>query len=366
MRAQILKAAADVNSHPLCLQEIEIPQPGFDQVLIKNHVCGICRTDLHVVEGELVLSKLPITPGHQVVGEVKVCGAGVTNVKPGDRVGVAWLQQTCGHCRFCLNDLENLCQAATFTGWTAQGGYADYMVAPTQFLYQIPSGYPDLQAAPLLCAGIIGYRSLKLMNISNWTGRRVGIYGFGAAGHIAIQLLRAWGAEVYVCTRDMAHQGLAHDLGATWTGGIVDHPPALLDGAVVYAPVGDIVPAGLKALERDGRLILAGIHMSPIPSISYDILYGEKLIKSVTNNTKADGVEFLEQAAKIGIKTHVQAFPLQDANEALCALKHDKIQGAGVLVMSTMDSGDIYAPTPLPIVPKHRLKYRERLGLITT
>lgn len=333
MRAQILNAPDDIQNHPLCLQELDIPQPGIDQILVKNHVCGICRTDLHVIEGELVLSKLPIIPGHQVVGEIQACGASVRDFKPGDRVGIAWLQGTCGTCRFCLTSRENLCETATFTGWTAQGGYADFMVAPTQFVYHIPPGYSDLQAAPLLCAGIIGYRSLRLMKITDWSGRRVGIYGFGAAGHIAIQLLKAWGADVYVCTRDTAHQQLAHELGATWTGGTIDQPPVFLDGAVVYAPAGEIVPAGLKALDRDGRLILAGIHMSPIPTFSYDILYGEKLIKSVMNNTKQDGIEFLEHAARICIKTHVQPFPLEDANEALCALKYDKIQGAGVLVM---------------------------------
>lgn len=333
MRAQVLIQPDDIKNHPLQLQEREIPAPGPGQVLIKNHVCGICRTDLHVVEGDLDLKTLPIIPGHQVVGEIKECGTGVKEFKPGDRVGVAWLQETCGNCRFCLTGRENLCESAIFTGWTAQGGFADYMIAPTQFIYPIPEGFSDLQAAPLLCAGIIGYRSLRLMNISDWSDRRIGIYGFGAAGHIAIQLLKAWGAEVYVCTRDTSHQKLAQELGAVWTGGTIDQPPVLLDGSVVFAPAGEIVPAGLKALDRDGRLVLAGIHMSPIPSFLYDILYGERLIRSVTNNTKHDGLDFLEQAVKLGIKTHVQTFPLEEANEALCALKYDHIQGAGVLVM---------------------------------
>lgn len=333
MRAQVLLRPDDVKNHPLQLQEREIPKPGPSQVLIKNHVCGICRTDLHVVEGDLKPKTLPIIPGHQVVGEVIECGSKVVALKPGDRVGVAWLQATCGKCRFCLTGRENLCESAIFTGWSAQGGFADYMVAPGQFIYPIPEGYEDIQAAPLLCAGIIGYRSLKLMNISHWAGSRIGIYGFGAAGHIAIQLLRGWGADVYVCTRDASHQKLAQELGAVWTGGTTERPPILLDGTVVFAPLGEIVPAGLKALDRDGRLVLAGIHMSPIPRFSYDILYGERMIRSVTNNTKQDGLEFLEQATKIGIKTHVQAFPLEEANEALCALKYDHIQGAAVLVM---------------------------------
>lgn len=333
MRAQVLIRPDKIKNHPLQLQERNIPKPAPDQVLIKNHVCGICRTDLHVVEGDLELKTLPIIPGHQVVGEIQECGSEVIDLKPGDRVGVAWLQATCGNCRFCLTGRENLCESAIFTGWTAQGGFADYMVAPIQFIYPIPKGFSDLQAAPLLCAGIIGYRSLRLMNISDWAGRSIGIYGFGAAGHIAIQLLKAWGAEVYVCTRDVSHQNLAQELGAFWTGGTTDQPPVLLDGAVVFAPAGEIVPAGLKALDREGRLILAGIHMSPIPSFSYDILYGERLIKSVTNNTKEDGINFLQEATKIGIKTHVQTFRLEETNEALCALKYDHIQGAGVLVM---------------------------------
>jgi propanol-preferring alcohol dehydrogenase len=333
MRAQILTQADDIKNHPLHLQEIEIPEPGTGQVLIKNHVCGICRTDLHVVEGDLQLKKLPIIPGHQIVGEIKECGRDVVNFKPGDRVGVAWLQATCGKCRFCLTKRENLCELAIFTGWTAPGGFADYMVAPTQFVYPIPDGYPDQQAAPLLCAGIISYRSLKLMNISDWVGRRIGIYGFGAAGHIAIQLLKSWGADVYVCSRDPSHQNLAQALGAVWTGGTIDQPPVLLDGAVVFAPAGDIVPSALKALDRDGCLILGGIHMSPIPSFSYDILYGERMIKSVMNNTRQDGLEFLVQAVKYGVKTRVQTFRLEEANEALYALKYDHIQGAGVLIM---------------------------------
>ncbi len=333
MRAQVLFHPDDIKNHPLHLREQDIPKPGPSRLLIKNHVCGICRTDLHVVEGDLEIKKFPVIPGHQVVGEVQECGAGVMDFKPGDRVGVAWLQATCGKCRFCLTGRENLCESALFTGWTAQGGFADYMVVPTQFVYDLPNTYSDIQAAPLLCAGIIGYRALRLMNIADWAGRPIGIYGFGAAGHIAIQLLKAWGADVYVCTRDTIHQNLAQELGAVWTGGTIDQPPVLLDGAVVFAPAGEIVPASLKALDRDGRLILAGIHMSPIPSFSYDILYGERMVRSVANNTKQDGLEFLEHAAKIRIKTHVQTFPLEEANEALYALKYDHIQGAGVLVM---------------------------------
>lgn len=334
MKAQMLFQPDNIENHPLKLQEKDIPTPGPSQVLIKVRACGICRTDLHVVEGDLELKHLPIIPGHQVVGEIKKCGDEVKNFKPGDRVGIAWLQATCGQCQFCLSHRENLCTSAIFTGWTAPGGFADYILAPEQFIYFLPDSFIDTQAAPLLCAGIIGYRSLRLMEMKDWSGARIGIYGFGAAAHIAIQLLKVWGADVYVSTRDKSHQELAQELGASWTGGTLDQPPVSLDRAVVFAPVGEIIPAGLKALERDGRLILAGIHMSPIPSFSYDLLYGERMIKSVTNNTKQDGIEFLEHAAKIGIKTRVQTFPLEEANEALCALKHDHIQGAGVLVVS--------------------------------
>jgi alcohol dehydrogenase, propanol-preferring len=334
MKVQMLFQPDNIENHPLKLQEKDIPTPGPSQLLIKVRACGICRTDLHVVEGDLELKHLPIIPGHQVVGKIKKCGDEVKNFKPGDRVGVAWLQATCGQCQFCLSHRENLCTSAIFTGWTAPGGFADYILAPEQFIYFLPDNFIDTQAAPLLCAGIIGYRSLRLMEMKDWSGARIGIYGFGAAAHIAIQLLKVWGADVYVSTRDKSHQELAQELGASWTGGTLDRPQVPLDRAVVFAPVGEIIPAALKALERDGRLILAGIHMSPIPSFSYDLLYGERMIKSVTNNTKQDGIEFLEHAAKIGIKTRVQTFPLEEANEALCALKHDHIQGAGVLIVS--------------------------------
>jgi propanol-preferring alcohol dehydrogenase len=333
MKAQLLYAPDDIRNHPLRFEEVDVPSMGSDEVLIKVKACGICRTDLHIVEGELPLLKAPIIPGHQVVGEVVQYGPEARGFQAQDRVGVAWLLATCGHCQFCTSGRENLCELAVFTGWTADGGYAEYISVPAKFLYKIPEGYADSQAAPLLCAGIIGYRALTLMNISNWSGRRIGIYGFGAAGHIAIQLLIAMGADVYVCTRDKVHRDLALDLGAIWVGGAIEQPPALLDAAVVFAPAGEIVPAGLKALDRDGRLILSGIHMSPIPSFSYDILYGERMIKSVSNNTRQNGIEFLDLAAKFNIKVHVETFSLKDANDALCALKYDHFQGAGVLVI---------------------------------
>lgn len=335
MKALILDQPGDVTEHPLHKRTVEKPVCDMEEVLIRVHVCGVCRTDLHVVEGDLEMKKLPIIPGHQVVGTIEAVGEHVKDLQPGMRVGVAWLQGTCGKCRFCTTQRENLCEQATFTGWNADGGYAEYMTAPKQFVYELPEGYPDIQAAPLLCAGIIGYRALKLMDFADWHNKKIGIYGFGAAGHIAIQLLIAWGADVYVCTRDREHQDLARTLGAKWTGGTTDAPPVKLHAAVVFAPAGEIIPAGLKSLDRDGRLILAGIHMSPIPSFNYDILYGERVIKSVTNNTRQDGLEFLKEAARIGIKTHTDTFPLDQANEALIALKHDHIQGAAVLVVES-------------------------------
>ncbi len=333
MKAHMLYGQDDIKNHPLKFEDTNVPVPTAGQVLIKVKACGICRTDLHVIEGDLPLKMTPTIPGHQVVGEVVQCGKDVQGFNKGERLGVAWLEATCGICKFCTSGRENLCDKAVFSGWTAQGGYAEYMTAASQFLYKLPDGFSDIQAAPLLCGGIIGYRSLRMMNIPDWSGRRIGIYGFGAAGHIAIQLLRAWGADVYVCTREKEHRTLAENLGATWVGGIVEQPPTLLDASVVFAPAGDIIPPALEALDKDGRLILAGIHMSPVPSFSYDILYGERLIKSVTNNTRQDGIRFLEHAAKIGIKAHVTTFPLSEANEALCALKYDYFKGAGVLVM---------------------------------
>ncbi len=333
MKAQFLDKPKDAKNHPLVLKEVAKPHPKQGQILVKVNVCAVCRTDLHVVEGDLKLENLPITPGHQIVGVIEEVGSAVTEFNVGDRVGIAWVQATCGQCEFCLSGRENLCLKATFTGWTAPGGYAEYIVTPTRFVYSLPQNLSDVEVAPLLCAGIIGYRSLKLMDLKDWKGKSIGMYGFGAAAHIAIQLLHAWGAEVYVCTRERNHQELAKDLGAKWVGGATDQPPVLLDGSILYAPAGELVPVMLKALNRDGRLIIAGIHLSPIPSFSYDLLYGEKMIRSVTNNTREDAIEFLKEAARIGIKTYAKTFPLTDANDALCALKYDHIQGAAVLVV---------------------------------
>lgn len=329
MRACQVVSQAPIETRPLELNEVPIPEPLPDEVLIRVHVCGICRTDLHVIEGDLPQKKKPVIPGHQVVGTVERRGSLATLHKPGDRVGVAWLHRTDGQCEFCRSGRENLCINALFTGWTVDGGYAEYIVAPQHFVYPIPEGFRDEQAAPLLCAGIIGYRCLRVSGIV--AGGRLGLYGFGAAAHVAIQVARHWGAEVYVCTRDERHQRLAGELGAVWVGGTIADPPEALDASIIFAPAGEIVPAALKALKAGGTLVLGGIHMSAIPPLDYDLLWHERVVRSVANNTREDGLEFLREAAEIPIETSVQVFPLEQANDALNALKNDAIRGAGVL-----------------------------------
>lgn len=336
MRAAVLKSPRPVDTRPLELSYVPDPEPAADEVLMRVRACGICRTDLHVVEGELPARRTPVIPGHQIVGEIAGIGSDVNGFELGQRAGVAWLHQTCGVCKFCRSGRENLCERAEFTGWTKDGGYAEYVTAPAEFVYSLPDGFDDLMAAPLLCAGIIGYRALCLTEIEmdEWRGARLGVYGFGAAGHVVIQLARARGAEVYVCTRDRErHQALAAELGAKWVGGAKDEPPAKLDAAIIFAPAGELVPVALQALERGSVLVLGGIHMSAIPSFEYSLIYGERTVRSVANNTRDDGREFLAEAARIPVCTHVQEFPLENANEALIALKHDAIRGAGVLVV---------------------------------
>ncbi len=336
MKACVLKSPAPIDSRPLEFTDFPKPDPAEDELLVRVRACGICRTDLHVVEGELARRRSPVIPGHQIVGEVVASGARVDELKQGQRVGVAWLHRTCGACRFCRSERENLCERAEFTGWTANGGYAEYVKAPVKFVYPLPAGFDDLQAAPLLCAGIIGYRSLRLTGIGegNWAGARLGIYGFGAAGHVVIQVARARGAEVYVSTRDRErHQKLAEELGAAWVGGAEDEPPFKLDAAIIFAPAGELLPVALKALDKGGMLVLGGIHMSPIPSFEYALIYGERVVRSVTNNTREDGREFLKEAVRIPVRTHVETFTFKQSNDALIALKHDAIKGAGVLAV---------------------------------
>jgi len=329
MKACILPAPAAVESNPLRVTDLPRPSPGPGEVLVRVHACAVCRTDLHVVEGELASRKSPVIPGHQVVGVVEACGPQASRFQPGTRIGIPWLHRTCGICEFCRSQRENLCERAEFTGWTADGGYAEYAVAPEAFVYALPEGFADLHVAPLLCAGIIGFRTLRLSGVQ--PGGRLGMYGFGAAAHVAIQVARHWHIEVYAVTRDARHRRLALDLGAVWAGGSDDEPPALLDAALIFAPAGELAIAALRVLKRGGTVALGGIHMSPIPPLDYNLLYHERVLRSVANNTRRDGEDFLRVAAEIPIHTQIQEFPLEAANEALNALKNDAIRGAAVL-----------------------------------
>jgi alcohol dehydrogenase, propanol-preferring len=333
MKACVLPKPAPIEKNPLEYAEVPTPQPAQGEVFVRIHYCGVCRTDLHVIEGELPQRKSRVIPGHQVVGEVEGLGEGAHRFRIGARVGIAWLNHTDGVCEYCRSGAENLCDNPAFTGYTVDGGYAEHIVAPEDFVYPLPDAFPGEQAAPLLCAGIIGFRSLRLSGIK--PGGRLGFYGFGAAAHVAIQVARHWNIEVYACTRDVRHQRLALELGAKWAGGTFAEPPVKLDAAIVFAPAGEIVPAALKALRKGGSLVLGGIHMSPIPSFDYDLLYQERIIRSVANNTRRDGEDFLRVAAEIPIRSHVQLFSLREANRALNALKNDAIPGAAVLRIET-------------------------------
>jgi len=312
---------------PLVLQDLPVPEPGPGQLLLEVSVCAVCRTDLHVVDGELPDPKLPLVPGHQIVGRVVALGEGAGRHAPGDRVGVPWLGYADGTCRYCTSGRENLCDNARFTGYQLDGGYAEYARAREDFCFAIPEGYPDPQAAPLLCAGLIGYRSLRMAG----DGERLGLYGFGASAHIALQLARHWGSEVYVFTRAPEHRRLAEELGAAWTGAAGEDPGAPLDAAIIFAPAGALVPPALAALRKGGTLALAGIHMSPIPEFPYDLLWGERVLRSVANATRQDAEELLALAAEIPVRTEVETFPLDAANGVLLRLKRSEIRGAAVL-----------------------------------
>ena len=329
MKAWLLHAPAPVETNPLVLSDVPVPVPGEREVLVRVNACGICRTDLHVVEGELPPRKSPVVPGHQVAGVIERLGANAGKYSAGTRVGIPWLHKTCGTCSYCLSGRENLCDAPEFTGYTHDGGFAEYTVAHEDFVYPLPEGFADLQAAPLLCAGIIGFRCLRISGIAS--GGNLGIYGFGAAGHVCIQVARYLGAKVFVCTREEKHRRLALELGAAWAGAAAETPPEKLDASIIFAPAGELVPPALEALRKGGTLVLGGIHMSPIPSFPYPLIYQERSIRSVANNTRDDGHDFLRVAAEIPIHTEVQTFPLDEANRALNALKHDGIRGAGVL-----------------------------------
>lgn len=329
MKADVLRATAPIESNPLHFGDVEIPKPERGQVLVRVSACGVCRTDLHVIEAELPVRRLPLIPGHQIVGVVEKVGAGVQRYHAGDRVGVAWLHHTCGHCEYCRAGQENLCDNAEFTGYTVDGGYAEFALADESFTYRIPEGFADNQAAPLLCAGIIGFRALRLSGIQ--PGGRLGFYGFGSAAHVAIQVANYWNIAVYAATRDERHQRLALEMGAHWAGGAMGEPPERLDAAIIFAPAGELVPVALKALKKGGTLALAGIHMSPTPPLDYRLLYGERVVRSVANNTRQDGEEFLRIAAEIPIHTHIETYPLRDSNRALNSLKNDAIRGSAVL-----------------------------------
>lgn len=330
MQAQRLFSPKPIAANPLVLEEVAVPEPREHELLLKVHSCGVCRTDLHIVEGEINLPKLPVVPGHQIVAVVQSVGKDVSRFKTGDRVGVPWLSTTCGQCEFCKHGKENLCDNARFTGYHRDGGYAEYVVVHQDSAYPLPDKFSDVQAAPLLCAGVIGYRALRLSAIQ--PGERIGLYGFGASAHIALQILKHWKCEVLVFTRNRNHQELAEQLGASWTGSASDTPPAKLDSAVIFAPAGELVPASLRVLKKGGTVALAGIHMSTIPAMEYSLIYEERTVRSVANSTRTDVSELLEIASTIGIRTEVESFPLHEANLALAKLKRSEIHGSAVLL----------------------------------
>jgi alcohol dehydrogenase, propanol-preferring len=333
VKAMVLSHPAPIASAPLRQEDVPLPEPAAHEIRVRVEACGICRTDLHVVEGELPPVLERVVPGHQVVGTVERRGAQAHRFKDGDRVGIAWLRATCGVCRSCRAGNENLCRQARFTGYHENGGYAEYAVVREDFAYVVPEGLSSAAATPLLCAGIIGYRALRRADMR--PGCRLGLYGFGSSAHIAIQVARHLGCTVYVMTRDPRHQALARELGAAWAGGAEAVPPEKLDSAVLFAPVGDLVRPALEALDDGGTLALAGIYLTDIPTLNYERhLFHEKNLRSVTANTRADGNELLSLAAAIPIRPQTTSFPLADANRALQQLKHDGIQGSGVLIIA--------------------------------
>ncbi|MFP4171199.1 MAG: zinc-dependent alcohol dehydrogenase family protein [Methanomassiliicoccales archaeon] len=329
MRAMQLKRTGPVEDSPLEMVDLPEPEPGRGEIKLRVRACGVCHTDLHTVEGELTLPKLPIVPGHEVVAEVAELGEGTTRFEVGDRVGVAWLHSSCGSCRFCQRGLENLCEDTRFTGLHVDGGYEEYMLAKEDYAYPIPENFSDENAAPLLCAGVIGYRAYRLSNIQ--PSQRLGLFGFGASAHLVIQLATTLGCEVYVFTRSQEHRDLARRLGSSWEGGAGDDPPAKVDSAITFAPAGWIVKEALGVLEKGGTLAVNAIYMSPIPELEYDLLWWERDIKSVANVTREDAEQFLRIAGGIPIHTEVETYDLEEANEVLQRLKESRIDGAAVL-----------------------------------
>lgn len=331
MKAQRLHQPAPITTNPLRLEDVPLPQIGDHDLLVKVRACGVCHTDLHACEGELPNPKLPLVPGHQVVGVVEAVGEKVSRFQVRVRVGIYWLNHADGTCEYCQRGLENLCPNATFTGYTADGGYAEYVAIHEDYAVPLPEGFTDVEVAPLLCAGVVGYRSLRLAEIQ--PGERVGLYGFGASGHICLQVLRHWNCEVYVFTRGEQHRRHARELGAVWTGEAQEKPPVLLDRAVIFAPAGWIVPLALGHLRPAGTLCINAIHMSNIPEMPYDLLWHERTIRSVANVTRRDAEEFLPLAASIPIRAIVETFPLEAANRVLQRVKASRIEGAAVLVL---------------------------------
>jgi alcohol dehydrogenase, propanol-preferring len=332
MRAMLLRAQGSVATAPLEAAEIAPPTPGPGEVRVRIRCCATCRTDLHVVEGDLAPRRLPIVPGHQAVGIVETLGPGAGRLRPGDRVGIAWLRSTCGACAFCAAGRENLCERSRYTGWTDDGGYAEYCCVPEAFAYPIPPVFDDAEAAPLLCAGIIGYRALRRSQLA--PGGRLALYGFGSSAHITLQVARHWGCPVYVSTRDAVHRRLALALGARWAGGPGERLPERVDSAIVFAPAGDLVPVALQDLEKGGTVALAGIHMTDVPAMAYEPnLFWEKTLLSVTANTRNDGQALLAEAAAIPIRPRITRYALAQANETLQALAADRVEGTAVLMI---------------------------------
>jgi len=335
MRAMQLQAPGDAEKHPLHLVRRACPKPSKGEALVQVEVCGVCRTDLHVVEGDLPPHHSHVVPGHEVVGRIESLGpsSGTSALAVGDRVGVAWLHRSCGICRFCRRGAENLCTQPSFTGWDVDGGYAEYLTAHQDFVYPLPERADPLHIAPLLCAGIIGYRAYQRCSLR--PGGRLGIFGFGGSAHVVLQIARHRGNPVYVFSRNAGHQQLARELGATWVGGTLAPPPEPLDAAILFAPAGEIVPIALAVLDRGGVLAVAGIHLSDVPHLDYQRhLFQERELRSVTANTREDGRELLRLAFEIPVETHVVSYPLEQANQALVDLKQDRIRGAAVLDLS--------------------------------
>ncbi len=330
MIGALLASAKPIEENPLSLMEVPTPVPREGEIRIRVQACGLCHTDLHIIEGDIPPAKLPVIPGHQIVGLVEARGPEAKRFQEGDRVGVAWLRHACGQCRYCKGSSENLCEKAEFTGYQADGGYAEFAIVEENFAYRLPKDFLTEQAAPLLCAGVIGYRALRLSEIRK--GGRLGLYGFGGSAHIVIQIARYWNCEVYVFTRSPEHQKLAQALGASWVGCAEDSPPEKLQAAIVFAPAGNLVLDALRVLDRGGTVALAGITMTPIPEIDYNrFLYHERKIRSVANATRRDAEELLQLASEIPLRTEIEIFSLPQINHALQKLKHSGIQGAGVV-----------------------------------